>query len=562
MPPRTSPQPPVTASSRTSRSSRSSRSREVAPAAAADQAGSTGWVLYGRVSSEEQLLGTSLANQKEICLAWLVSQGHRVHRVILDEAASGKDLDRPGMRQLLADVAAGMVQGVVVAKLDRLSRSLRDTLHLIDLFDAQQVKFACVRDPIDTSSASGRVFFQIRSAFAEFERGCISERQTSSIAHRKSLGLFTGGVVPLGMRAIGPQGGRKLEVDPVTGPVLARCWVKLLEGASLRDLAAYLTSERIPTRWNVPWSITTVSGLFHRGYARGTLVDAELYDRALAKLDARWSPTRAKRGPLTTEDHSPPNGATERIWPLQGVGRCLLCGSALVGTHGNGRGGRYYYLTCNGRQRRGTDACAAKPLAAAHWEAAVLRTINWLAGEEALLMETLARYARERQNGVEPARERQRALMPERDRLIEERDRLIEVAKQGSLVARAIAAALGDVQTKLDVVETALADVMTTLHDATLGDGGIETVLQDLREGLAILRTASEADRNLILHEFVPQIHLANGMPMTLHLRLPDSPRKPIKKIVPPNLGSEGRTVWCAGQDSNLHESYLASTSS
>ena len=521
-----------------------------------------GWVLYGRVSSEEQVKGTSLANQKEIGLSWLVSQGHPVRRIILDEAASGKDLDRPGMRQLLAEIESGQVLGVVVSKLDRLSRNLKDTLHLMDEFDRLQVKFACVRDPIDTSCASGRVFFQIRSAFAEFERGTISERQTSSIAHRRSKGLFTGGIVPLGLRSIGPKGGRTLEVDPVMGPIIALCWTKVLEGASLRDLVAYLKAAGATTRWKVDWSISTVSGLLHRGYARGTLVDEETYDRVLRKLAERWSPTRAKKGGLAPEEHSPPNGATERLWPLQGVCRCAACGASLVGTHGNGKGGRYYYLTCNGRQRRGTSTCNAKPLSAGRWETGVFSVIAWLASQEGLLAETLARYACERQSGVEPARERQRALIPERNRLVEERDRLIDVAKSGAVVARAVAPAIGDIQAKLDVVETSLADVGAAIAEAALGDRGVEVLLPDLRAGLASLHRASEADRNHILRELIPRIEIAHGMPMTLHLRLPGPIHEGIKKNVPPNLSSEGRTFWCAGGDSNPDESYLASTSS
>lgn len=512
-----------------------------------------GWIVYGRVSSEEQLEGTSLDNQKEICLSWLVSQGHQVRRVIMDEAASGKDLNRPGMRQLMADIESGRVQGVVISKLDRLSRDLKDTLHLIDLFDRLHVKFCCVRDPIDTSSACGRAFFQIRSTFAEFERGTISERQLQSIKYRRSKGLFTGGIVPLGMRATGPKGGRILEVDPVTGPIVAACWTKLLEGESLRDLAAYLTRANIPTRWKVDWSISTLSGLFHRKYPRGTLVDAETYDRAVRLLATKWSPTRAKKGVLAPEEMSPPNGVTEREWPLQSIARCGFCGAALVGTHGNGRGGRYYYLTCNGRQRCTTSICTAKPLSAPRWEAGVLRAVTWLADQEELLAETLARYARERQSGVEPAMVRQRAITPERDRLQDERDRLIDVAKSGAVVARAVAPALGEIQTKLDAIETVLADLRAQIADASLGDRGVEALLPELRLGLASLNRVPEANRNLVLRELATRIDLGQGLPMTLHLRLPGTSNDPIKKIVPPNQGSEGRTQWCPGKDSNLH---------
>ena len=141
-------------------------------------------------------------------------------------------------------------------------------------------------------------------------------------------------------------------------------------------------------------------------------------------------------------------------------------------------------------------------------------------------------------------------------------DRLIDVAKSGAVVARAVAPALGEIQTKLDAIETVLADLRAQIADASLGDRGVEALLPDLRVGLASLHRVPEANRNLVLRELATRIDLGQGLPMTLHLLLPGMSNDPIKKNVPSNRGSEGRTQWCAGGDSNPDEIYLASTSS
>ena len=511
-------------------------------------------MLYGRLSVEEKKTGTSLENQKTIMLAWMAAQGHVVHRTLLDNGCSAKDLDRPGMRQLLAEVESGLVRGVVVTKLDRISRCLKDMLWLIEFFERHQVAFVCVRDPIDTTTAAGKIFFQIRAAFAEFERSIISERQKSSQDLRRSKGQFTGGVVPIGFRSVGPEGGRRLEIDPVLGPKLALCWGKIRKGESLRDLVAYLTQEGVSTREGGAWTITSVWGMLNRARYRGTLVDEEVYDQALAVMASRWSPTKARLNPEPTLDHRHENGVTERDWPLQGLARCAHCGCALVGTHGNGKGGRYFYLTCNGRQRKGSGVCTARDLPAAVWEKAAVDAIAWLADHPELLLENLARFSRERESGLEPARQRRLQLLPERDQYQSERDRLVEALKAGEVVARAIAPALEQVQLKLDTVMTVLSDVEQQIVEGSLGEAGIDALIPDLKGALVRLRTASPAEQKYVLRDLIAGVELGRDRDISLHLKLGSPNGGSPKKNFPPNRrGSEGSTSWCPGKDSNLH---------
>ena len=513
-----------------------------------------GWIAYGRLSVEEDSNGTSLDNQKTIINAWIVAQGHQLYRTILDNGCSGGTLDRPGMRQLIAEVESGMVEGVVIAKLDRISRSLKDTMWLIDLFTKHKVGFACVRDPINTTTAAGKIFFQIQAAFAEFERATISERQKSSQVLRRSRGQFTGGIVPMGFRSVGPEGGRRLEVDPVIGPKIALCWSKIRDGASLRDLMSYLAAVHVRTRRGGVWTITSVCGMLHRRCYREAIVDATIFDDANRILAARWSPTKAKQVKEPTLGHCHQNLTTDRIWPLQGLVRCAHCGSAIVGNHGNGKGGRYYYLTCNGRQRRGSGICTARDLPAEAWEKAAIKAIAWVGERPELLLENLARYARERASGLEPARQRRRELIPERDRLQTERDRLVEAVQTGDVVARAIAPALERVQEQLDTVLFSLNDAEQQISEGALDEVGMAELVADLRAAMLNLPKAEPLVQKGLLRDLVSRIDLGRDRDITLHLKFGSRNGGSPEKNFPPNhRGSEGSTSWCPGKDSNLH---------
>ncbi|MDR2933124.1 MAG: recombinase family protein [Oscillospiraceae bacterium] len=157
--------------------------------------------LYIRVSTDAQREeGYSIDAQKEMLEAYCKSKGYKKFRFYIDGGFTGSNIERPGMRQLVQDVKDNKISHVVVYKLDRLSRSQKDTLYLIeDVFNPHNADFVSLNENMDTSTPIGRAMLGIMSAFAQLERETIRERTRMGMKERVKSGLWMGGGrVPFG----------------------------------------------------------------------------------------------------------------------------------------------------------------------------------------------------------------------------------------------------------------------------------------------------------------------------------------------------------------------------
>ncbi|HYG59811.1 MAG TPA: recombinase family protein, partial [Symbiobacteriaceae bacterium] len=156
--------------------------------------------IYIRWSTEDQGEGTTLDVQLDACRAYMVSQGwsFREDLVYVDDGVSGATMERPALGRLRGTVARGLVECVVVYKLDRLSRSVLDMLKLVlEEWDGRcHVKSA--REPIDTLTPTGKMFFYQLMSFAEWERSVIRDRMHSGRVRRAQQGRSPGAPLPHG----------------------------------------------------------------------------------------------------------------------------------------------------------------------------------------------------------------------------------------------------------------------------------------------------------------------------------------------------------------------------
>jgi Site-specific recombinases, DNA invertase Pin homologs len=211
---------------------------------------------YLRVSTREQAEGTGLETQKQKIREW--ARLHDVDRIQLyeDPGVSGGTMDREGLQRLLSDVEDGGVSTVVVYKSDRLSRSLKDLLTLLDnRLEPEDIRFVSVTEQFDTSTASGRLLLQMLGSFSEFERNVITERTTEGRRRKAEDGGHACGEVPLGYRK---NGEGELEPDPKTAPIVQRIFQLRDEGESLRSIADTLNAEGVDTKTGGDWHASTV----------------------------------------------------------------------------------------------------------------------------------------------------------------------------------------------------------------------------------------------------------------------------------------------------------------
>src|SRR5689334_24609650 len=163
--------------------------------------------IYTRKSTEEGLEQdfNSLQAQREACEAYIKSQAHEGWKLkpahYDDGGFSGGSMERPALQHLLADINAGLVDTIVVYKVDRLTRSLADFAKMVEAFDAKGVSFVSVTQQFNTTTSMGRLTLNVLLSFAQFEREVTAERIRDKIAASKQKGMWMGGLVPLGYEA-------------------------------------------------------------------------------------------------------------------------------------------------------------------------------------------------------------------------------------------------------------------------------------------------------------------------------------------------------------------------
>lgn len=171
--------------------------------------------IYTRKSSEEGLEQefNSLDAQREACAAYVESQKHEgwvlLPELYDDGGLSGGSLERPALQKLLSDIKDGLVDQIVVYKIDRLTRSLADFSKIVDTLDAADASFVSVTQSFNTATSMGRLTLNMLLSFAQFEREVTAERIRDKIAASKRRGLWMGGQVPLGY----DPDGRTLKIN-------------------------------------------------------------------------------------------------------------------------------------------------------------------------------------------------------------------------------------------------------------------------------------------------------------------------------------------------------------
>jgi site-specific DNA recombinase len=214
-------------------------------------------VGYVRVSTEKQAdFGVSLEAQSEKVRAMAVVQGADLFEVIIDAGESAKSLNRPGMARLLALVDAGAVDAVIIAKLDRLTRSVKDLAELLERFTRHGVSLVSVADSLDTRSAAGRLVLNIMVSVSQWEREAIGERTRDAMQHKRANNERVG-TVPFGYRMA--VDGLHLEADPTEQGILSLIRELKMAGHSTRRTAEELNRQGFTTRRGTAWRFQYVA---------------------------------------------------------------------------------------------------------------------------------------------------------------------------------------------------------------------------------------------------------------------------------------------------------------
>lgn len=196
--------------------------------------------VYVRKSTEKglELEFNSLHNQEDACRSYIISQAFNnweYFKTYTDGGISGGTMERPALKQMLEDIRRGLIQTVVVYKVDRLSRSIMDFHNMMKEFDKYGCNFVSITQAFDTSTSMGKLTLNMLLSFAQFEREVSSERVRDKIRASKAKGLWTGGIPKLGYDIK----DKKLVINPVEAEQVRSIFEGYLQCGSLAELERF-----------------------------------------------------------------------------------------------------------------------------------------------------------------------------------------------------------------------------------------------------------------------------------------------------------------------------------
>jgi site-specific DNA recombinase len=318
--------------------------------------------VYIRWSTDDQGEGTTLEVQREACVAYIRSQGWQLAEplVFIDDGYSGGSMDRPALARLRQAVQDGLVDCVVLFKIDRLSRNVVDTVNLVLREWEGRCHVKSAREAIDTTTQQGKMFFYTLVSFAEWERSVIRERTFAGKLRRLQEGKNPGFRPPYGLQVGDTPGTFALVAEEAA--VVRRIFDLYLQGMGCHQIAAALHAAGIRFREGRPWSAQTVTAVLRNpiyagriAYGSGSPVESP-HVPVIVERD-RFERARSQRSRRAAK--RVPGRAVSGEHLLTGLLRCLRCGSAMMGRKRYGPGGAPAYYICTGQRNKGRGFCDA-----------------------------------------------------------------------------------------------------------------------------------------------------------------------------------------------------------
>ncbi len=345
--------------------------------------------IYARQSVDKKD-SISIESQIGFCMKEISSEKYKIYT---DKGYSGSNINRPAFEEMIRDIKIGVIEKVVVYKLDRISRSLLDFAHIIECFNKYKVEFISQTEKFDTSTSMGRAMLSIVMVFAQLERETIQQRVKDNYYQRGKAGLYLGGVAPFGYNKVETYlNGKKtymFETDEEKSELVRQIFnMYTEESKSLGVIARYLNLKKINTNKGHNWTATTVGRLirnpvFVRANAdvyvylknKGAMINNDISDfigeNGCYVYGERQSITTSKFTDLTNNfvtiaphkgiisaeiwlkcqyiadenKHLKNSGRGKNSW-LSGLMKCGYCGYAVTVVKSRG----LLYVNCGGRK--------------------------------------------------------------------------------------------------------------------------------------------------------------------------------------------------------------------
>jgi len=476
--------------------------------------------IYTRQSVEDRTASgfTSPQAQKESALAYIAAMRSEGWQAIdtdyTDSGFSGGTMERPALKRLLTDIENGLVDVVIVYRLDRMSRSLLDFLSLLRFFEQHNVSFVSVTEQLNTATSAGRLMTSIIGGFAEYERSIISERTSDKMSAARRKGKWCGGPAILGYRV--DREKKQLVVEPDEAQQVKAIFDLYLEHHAMLPVVTELNRRGWTTKSityvngthkeGVPWNkarlydiltnITYSGQVEHKGQVYPGEHPAIIDKKTFRRVQALLRENQSGKSPTSRNKHQA---------LLKGLLRCGHCGSAMVHTYAKKGNRLYRYYACNTRMKQGRDACPTPNLPAQEIEDFVVEQIRKLAKDPELVRQVIAEASKQQRALIPKLESERKRLSKDKQAKGEEIRRLVDAMAAGKR-SSAIAERLTELEAVVARIEGRVREIDTQL--ASLADQAIdpEDVARKLAEFDGVWGVMHSAEQAQLIQSMISSI--------------------------------------------------------
>ncbi|AIW42391.1 recombinase family protein [Paenibacillus polymyxa] len=375
---------------------------------------------YFRVSTDRQVEGFSLEAQKAALQDYCHKNNIPNYKFYVDAGRSGKSIaDRPALTKLLEDARKGHFQQVICLRLNRLSRNLKDLLHITELFEQQGITLHSLTENLQTNSPMGKFALQMLGSIAEHERNQIKQNVQLGMQRRNRLGKWNSGNLVLGYRWVPHSVHRHLsyvEIIPDEAELVRAIFTWYTSGLGLKAITNRLNKNSHRTKKGKLFQNMSVRGILtnvnyigkitytdkstpeHKKVVDGEhdpIVSNELWDNVQKQLSLR---------------SHPPSKCIDHTFLLTGLLKCPACGSSMIASHVSrkrksiSRSISYYYI-CSRYASKGGSACQPNHIGAVQAEEAVQMNVQQFLANPAIAEKLVLKLNDQRDKKLLPVRQ-------------------------------------------------------------------------------------------------------------------------------------------------------------
>ncbi len=499
--------------------------------------------IYARVSSEKQDVDLSISAQLKALREYAARNGYQVVREFVDEAESGRSIDRPAFKQMIgvAKQRHPPFEAILVWKLSRFARSREDSIVFKALLRKHGVQVVSITEPL-TDTPTGKLLEAIIESLDEFYSANLGQEVLRGMRESASRGFYVAAYAPFGYQRVKVRDGNKerpkLQVHPHQAPLVARIFREFLAGAGLKDLARSLNNDGILTPRGKRWGKTTVHKILTNEAYTGTLVWGRTSKNSgktePIRVEGAWEPIVDRetfaRVQSLLEQRAPVHQHPRRVnshYLLSGLARCGHCGKAMVCQEA--KSGQFSYYICSTLLKQGAGTCPAPYLNSQKFEKVVIDKIKERILTEKNLSELVRLVNEEMDAQATETRQRLETITAEIADVNRRLERLYDALESGKFSLNDLSPRIQLLRHREDQLQAARLELEGLLSERRIqlaDEKMVRSYVENLRD---LLTNSSIAEQKAFIRSFVKEVRVTSKE-VVLTYTIPLQPEGPLQE--------------------------------